>query len=80
MAESKNKDQKKNDKIEVEGKVIEVLKGSDYLVELANGHTVKAYVSGKMRINMIRILPGDTVTVQLSPYDLTRGIITWNRR
>ncbi len=71
---------KKNDKIEVEGKVVEVLKGSDYLVELCNGHTVKAYVSGKMRINMIRILPGDTVTVQLSPYDLTRGIITWNKR
>ena len=68
---------KKNDKIEVEGKVIEVLKGSDYLVELSNGHTVKAYISGKMRINMIRILPGDTVTVELSPYDLTRGIITW---
>jgi len=73
-------DSKKNDKIEVEGKVIEVLKGSDYLVELSNGYTVKAYVSGKMRINMIRILPGDTVTVQLSPYDLTRGIITWNKR
>lgn len=75
MAESK-----KNDKIEVEGKVVEVLKGNDYLVELPNGHTVKTYVSGKMRINMIRILPGDTVTVQLSPYDLTRGIITWNKR
>ena len=71
---------KNNDKIEVEGKVVEVLKGSDYLVELPNGCTVKAYVSGKMRINMIRILPGDTVTVQLSPYDLTRGIITWNKR
>ena len=70
----------KNDKIEVEGKVIEVLKGMDYLVELENGHTVKAYVSGKMRIHMIRILPGDTVTVELSPYDLTRGIITWNKR
>ena len=70
----------KEEKIEVEGKVIEVLKGSDYLVELPNGHTVKAYVSGKMRMNMIRILPGDTVTVQLSPYDLTRGIITWNKR
>ena len=70
----------KSDKIEVEGKVIEVLKGSDYLVELPNGHTVKAYVSGKMRINMIRILPGDNVTVELSPYDLTRGIITWNKR
>ena len=73
-------DAKKNDKIEVEGKVVEVLKGSDYLVELPNGYTVTAYVSGKMRINMIRILPGDTVTVQLSPYDLTRGIITWNKR
>ena len=71
---------KNSDKIEVEGKIIEVLKGSDYLVELPNGHTVKAYVSGKMRINMIRILPGDKVTVQLSPYDLTRGIITWNKR
>ena len=70
----------KSDKIEVEGKVVEVLKGMDYLVELANGHTVKAYVSGKMRIHMIRILPGDTVTVELSPYDLTRGIITWNKR
>ena len=71
---------KKNDKIEVEGKVIEVLKGSDYLVELSNGPTVKAYVSGKMRMNMIRILPGDTVTIVLSPYDLTRGRIVWNKR
>ena len=70
----------KEDKIEVEGKVIEVLKGSDYLVELQNGFTVTAYVSGKMRVNMIRILPGDTVTVELSPYDLTRGRITWNKR
>ena len=71
---------KKKDKIEVEGKVIEVLKGMDYIVELENGHTVKAYVSGKMRVNMIRILPGDKVTVAISPYDLTRGIITWNKR
>ena len=70
----------KEEKIEVEGKVIEVLKGSDYLVELPNGFTVKAYVSGKMRVNMIRILPGDTVTIELSPYDLTRGRITWNKR
>ena len=70
----------KKDKIEVEGKVTEVLKRSDYLVELSNGHTVKAYVSGKMRMNMIRILPGDKVTVELSPYDLTRGIIKWNNR
>ena len=70
----------KQEKIEVEGKVVEVLKGSDYLVELQNGFTVTAYVSGKMRVNMIRILPGDTVTVELSPYDLTRGRITWNKR
>lgn len=69
-----------SDKIEVEGKVIDVLKGGDYIVELPNGHTVEAYVSGKMRVNMIRILPGDTVTIELSPYDLTRGRITWNKR
>ena len=60
----------KKDKIEVEGKVTEVLKGSDYLVELSNGHTVKAYVSGKMRMNMIRILPGDKVTVELSHHTI----------
>ena len=70
----------KEEKIEVDGKVIEVLKGSDYLVELENGHKVVAYVTGKMRMNMIRILPGDKVTIKLSPYDLTRGIITWNKR
>ncbi len=83
MTKNKNKNnvsQNKEEKIEVEGKVIEVLKGSDYLVELSNGFTVKAYVSGKMRVNMIRILPGDTVTIELSPYDLTRGRITWNKR
>lgn len=78
---NKNNEQKtREEKVEVEGKVIEVLKGSDYLVELPNGFTVKAYVSGKMRVNMIRILPGDTVTIELSPYDLTRGRITWNKR
>ncbi len=69
-----------SDKIEVEGKVVDVVKGGDYIVELPNGHTVEAYVSGKMRVNMIRILPGDTVTIELSPYDLTRGRITWNKR
>ncbi len=74
------KENGKKDKIELEGKVIEVLKGSDYLVELPNGHTVKAYVSGKMRMNMIRILPGDKVTVEVSIYDLERGIIKWNNR
>ncbi len=70
----------KSDKIEVEGKVIDVTKGGDYIVELPNGHTVEAYVSGKMRVSMIRVLPGDTVTIELSPYDLTRGRITWNKR
>ena len=70
----------KSDKLEVEGKVVDVLKGGDYLVELPNGYTVEAYVSGKMRVNMIRILPGDKVTIELSPYDLTRGRITWNKR
>ena len=70
----------KSDKIEVEGKVVDVLKGGDYIVELPNGYTVEAYVSGKMRVNMIRILPGDTVTIELSPYDLTRGRIVWNKR
>ena len=72
--------QTKSDKIEVEGKVVDVVKGGDYIVELPNGHTVEAYVSGKMRVNMIRILPGDKVTIELSPYDLTRGRITWNKR
>lgn len=70
----------REDKLEVEGKVVDVLKGGDYIVELSNGHTVEAYVSGKMRVHMIRILPGDTVTIELSPYDLTRGRITWNKR
>lgn len=70
----------KSDKIEVEGKVVDVLKGGGYIVELPNGHTVEAYVSGKMRVNAIRILPGDTVIIELSPYDLTRGRITWNKR
>ena len=70
----------KSDKIEVEGKVVDVTKGGDYIVELPNGHTVEAYVSGKMRVSMIRVLPGDTVTIELSPYDLTRGRITWNKR
>ncbi len=76
-----NKEEKKDpSKLEVEGKVTEVLKGGTYLVQLENGHTVEAYVSGKIRVNMIRILPGDTVTIELSPYDLTRGRITWNKR
>ncbi len=73
--------EKNKDKIEVEGKVVEALKGGiDFIVELENGHKIKAYTSGKMRMNMIRILVGDTVTVAISPYDLKNGIIIWNKR
>lgn len=64
--------------IEVEGKVIDSIK-DDYKVELENGTIVMARVSGKMRINMIRVLPGDKVTVEFSPYDLKRGRITYRR-
>ena len=62
--------------LEFEGKVIDAIK-DDYKVELDNGAIVMAHVSGKMRMNMIRVLPGDRVTVELSPYDLTRGRITY---
>ncbi|TGE33068.1 translation initiation factor IF-1 [Desulfosporosinus sp. Sb-LF] len=67
----------KEDVIEVEGKVLEPLPNAMFLVELANGHKVLAHVSGKIRMNFIRILPGDRVTVELSPYDLSRGRITY---
>jgi translation initiation factor IF-1 len=63
--------------IEVEGKVIEALPNAMFRVELENGHRVLAHVSGKIRMNFIRILPGDSVTVELSPYDLTRGRIVY---
>ena len=67
----------KADVIEVEGTVIEPLPNAMFKVELANGHKVLAHVSGKIRMNFIRILPGDRVTVELSPYDLSRGRITY---
>ncbi|MEG6616918.1 translation initiation factor IF-1 [Peptococcaceae bacterium 1198_IL3148] len=67
----------KSDVIEVEGTVIEPLPNAMFRVELANGHKVLAHVSGKIRMNFIRILPGDKVTVELSPYDLTRGRIVY---
>lgn len=67
----------KEDVIEVEGTVIEPLPNAMFRVELENGHKVLAHVSGKIRMNYIRILPGDKVTVELSPYDLTRGRITY---
>ncbi|AEG58618.1 translation initiation factor IF-1 [Desulforamulus ruminis] len=67
----------KSDVIEVEGKVLEPLPNAMFRVELQNGHKVLAHVSGKIRMNFIRILPGDRVTVELSPYDLTRGRIVY---
>ncbi|MDD4027592.1 MAG: translation initiation factor IF-1 [Bacilli bacterium] len=68
-----------NNVIEMDGKVVDVLPGGQLRVELENKHTVVAHVSGKMRMNYIRILPGDTVKVELSPYDLTRGRITYRK-
>ena len=70
----------KKEGIEVEGKLTESLRGATFRVELANGHMVLAYISGKIRKNYIRILPGDRVLVQLSPYDLSRGRITYRFR
>ena len=70
----------KKETIEVEGTVREALRDATFKVELANGHEVLAYVSGKIRLNYIRVLPGDRVLVQLSPYDLGRGRITYRFR
>lgn len=70
----------KQDAIEVEAKVIEPLPNTMFRVELANGHKVLAYLSGKMKMNLIKILPGDEVTVELSPYDLTRGRIVYRKK
>jgi translation initiation factor IF-1 len=70
----------KEDAIEVEGTVTEALPNTQFRVELDNGHNVLAHISGKMRMNYIRILPGDKVKVELSPYDLDRGRITYRFR
>ena len=67
----------KEDVIEVEGAIVETLPNAMFRVELQNGHKVLAHISGKMRMHFIKILPGDRVTVELSPYDLTRGRITY---
>lgn len=67
----------KSDSIEVEGVVVEALPNAMFKVKLENGHIVLAHISGKLRMNFIRILPGDKVTLDLSPYDLTRGRIVW---
>lgn len=67
----------KEDVIEIEGIVVEKLPNAMFKVELENGHQVLAHISGKLRKNFIRILPGDNVTMEMSPYDLTKGRITW---
>ena len=70
----------KQDMIEVEGTVIEALPNATFQVELENGHRLLAHISGKLIINYMRILPGDKVTVEMSPYDLTKGRITWRTK
>ena len=70
----------KDDVIELEGTVVEALPNTSFRVDIGNGHTILAHISGKLRMNFIRILPGDKVTVQMSPYDLTRGRITWRSK
>ncbi|HIP94296.1 MAG TPA: translation initiation factor IF-1 [Leucothrix sp.] len=70
----------KEDSIEMEGKVVETLPNTTFKVELENGHVVNAHISGRMRKNYIRILTGDQVTVQLTPYDLTKGRITYRSK
>jgi len=70
----------KEESIEMEGKVVETLPNTTFKVELENGHIVNAHISGRMRKNYIRILTGDQVTVQLTPYDLTKGRITYRSK
>jgi translation initiation factor IF-1 len=70
----------KEEAIEVEGTVLETLPNAMFRVELENGHKVLAHISGKMRMHFIKILPGDTVTVELSPYDLSRGRIIYRTK
>ena len=70
----------KQDVIEIEGTVTEALPNAQFKVELPNGQIILAHISGKLRMNFIRILPGDKVTVEMSPYDLTRGRITWRSK
>ena len=70
----------KDDVIETEGKVIEALPDAKFKVQLSNGHIITAYISGKLRMNYIRIIEGDMVKVEMSPYDLTKGRITWRSK
>ena len=77
MCEEMEFEMSKEDVIEIEGVVVEKLPNAMFKVELENGHQVLAHISGKLRKNFIRILPGDKVTMEMSPYDLTKGRITW---
>ena len=70
----------KKDAIEVEGKVVEILPNTMFRVELSNGHRILAHISGKMRLHFIRILPGDKVLLEMSPFDLTKGRITFRQK
>ena len=70
----------KDDVIELEGTVVESLPNTTFRVDIGNGHVILAHISGKLRTNFIRILPGDKVTVEMSPYDLSKGRITWRSK
>ncbi|MBR4723440.1 MAG: translation initiation factor IF-1 [Clostridia bacterium] len=70
----------KEDVLELEGTVVETLPNAMFKVELENGHQILAHISGKLRMNFIKILPGDRATIEMSPYDLTRGRITWRSK
>ncbi len=70
----------KDDIIEVEGTVVDAMPNATFKVQLANGHVINAHISGKLRMNYIRILPGDKVTVEMSTYDLSKGRITWRSK
>lgn len=70
----------KEDMIELEGVVVEAMPNAMFKVEIQGGHVILAHISGKLRMNFIRILPGDKATVEMSPYDLTRGRITWRSK
>ena len=75
-----NENLAKDDVIELEGIVTDALPNAMFSVDIGNGHIILAHISGKLRMNFIKILPGDKVTVQMSPYDLTRGRITWRSK
>ena len=70
----------KEDMIEVEGVVVQAMPNANFMVELEQGHKIHAHISGKLRMNYIKILPGDRVTVEMSPYDLTKGRIIWRAK